>query len=188
MIPSITFAHSCVILDACCIINLYASGRIREILEAIPTSVSIAAYVREQEALFVGSSDGSGGKERIDLQLLIDQGLLRSVQPETEEENILFVNFAAELGDDGEAITGAIAVQRNWAIGTDDRGAIRFFQRAAPRFQIISSLELIKYWADTIELPATEVGAVLRNVRICGRYQPHSTHVLYAWWQSLEQE
>jgi hypothetical protein len=186
--PSITFAHDCIILDACCVINLYASGRIREILEAVPTSVSIATYVHEQEALFVGTSDGSGGKERIDLEPLIDQGLIRSVQPETEEENITFVDFAAELGDDGEAMTGAIAVHRNWAIGTDDRGAIRFFHRAAPQFQIISSLELIKDWTDVLELSADEICSVLRNVRICGRYQPHDAHVLAAWWQSFYKE
>jgi hypothetical protein len=186
--PSIAFAHDCIILDACCIINLYASGRIDELLKALPTSVSVATYVHEQEALFVGASDGSDSKVRIDLKPLIDQGLLRSVQPETEAENITFIDFAAKLGDDGEAITGAIAVHRNWAIGTDDRGAIRFFHRAAPQFQIISSLELIKHWADTIELPADEIRSVLRNVRICGRYQPHNTHVLAAWWQSFYRE
>jgi hypothetical protein len=107
----IVFSQDCIILDACCIINLYASGQMGDILKSISKSVVVAAYVRDEEALriFCGQAgNGTEEYERIDLQPFIDCGLLRVVTPETEAENITFVNFAATL-DDGEAITGAIA-------------------------------------------------------------------------------
>ena len=128
---SVVFVHDCVILDACCVVNLYASRHFGHILETIPASVAVAAYVRNEEARKIyGGPDEHvmQREEQIDLQPFIDRGLLTLVSPESEAENVAYVNFAAAL-DDGEAITGAIAVHRHWAIGTDDRGASPFLQK-----------------------------------------------------------
>ena len=124
------FSHDCIILDACCIISLYASKRIEEILNTIPKSVCVAAYVKNEEVLktYDVSSDT---EEVVDLQSLIDRGVLILVELDLETEADTWVNLATVL-DDGEAVTGAIAFHRNWAIATDDRAAIRLFEREAP--------------------------------------------------------
>jgi len=182
----VVFLHECIILDACCIINLYASRQFGNILEAIPASVAIATYVREEEVLKVyggPAEDVMQKEEQIDLQPFIDRGLLLPVSPESEAENVTYVNFAASL-DDGEAIIGAIAVHRNWAIGSDDRRAISFFAKEAPQLQRISTLELMKHWVDSTELPADVVRNALRNVRFRAKYVPHSKHPLYHWWRT----
>jgi len=181
----VVFLHECIILDACCIINLYASRHFGNILEAIPSSVAVATYIREEALKIYGGPDEyvMQKEEQIDLQPFIDRGLLLPVSPETEAENVTYVNFATSL-DDGEAITGAIAVHRNWAIGSDDRRAISFFAKEAPHLQRISTLELLKHWVDTTGLPADVVCNVLRNVRIRAKYVPHSRHPLYYWWQT----
>ncbi len=78
---NLVFAHSCIILDASCTINLAASGQMYGILEAIPSSVAVAAYVRDQEALRINARSGEGGTrapQPIDLQPLVDRGLLIS--------------------------------------------------------------------------------------------------------------
>jgi hypothetical protein len=171
----VVFLHECIILDACCIINLYASRHFGNILEAIPASVAVATYVRKEEALKIyGGPDEyvMQREEQIDLQPFIDRGLLL-VSPETEAENVTYVNFAASL-DDGEAITGAIAVHRNWAIGSDDRRAISFFAKEAPHLQRISTLESLKHWVDTTGLPADVVCNALRNVRTRAKYRKRS--------------
>ena len=93
------------------------------------------------------------------------------------------VDFAASV-DDGEATTGAIATHRNWAIGSDDRRASSFFAKVAPHLQVVSTLELIKYWVDTNDLPTDVVCTALQNVRIRAKYQPHSKHSLYLWWRA----
>ena len=41
------------LLDASCLLNLYATGRLREIAEVLPYQLCVAGYVAEQEALFV---------------------------------------------------------------------------------------------------------------------------------------
>jgi len=182
----VVFLHECIILDACCIINLYASRQFGHILGALPTSVAVSTYVQEKEALKIyGGPDEHvmQREEQIDLQPFIDRGLLTAVSPESEAENVTYVNFAASL-DDGEAITGAIAVHRNWAMGSDDRKAISFFAKAAPHLQMLSTLELMKQWVDTTDVPADIVYAALRNVRTRAKYEPHSKHPLHHWWRT----
>jgi hypothetical protein len=182
----VVFLHKCIILDACCIINLYASRQFGNILEAIPASVAVATCIQEKEALKIyggPAEDVMQKEEQIDLLLYIDRSLLHLVSPESEAENVTYVNFAASL-DDGEAITGAIAVHRNWAIGSDDRRAISLFAKEAPQLQRISTLELMKHWVESTGLPADVVRSVLRNVRFRAKYEPHSRHPLYHWWRT----
>lgn len=172
MATRIVFSHDCTILDACCAINLYMSGRIEDILQAIPGSVALATFVLEEEIL------------RINLRPLVAQGFIRVVAPESEAEENAFVNFAVEL-DDGEAVTGAIAMHRHWGIATNDWKARRVFSHTNPHVQLLSTPELIKHWADTSNPPIEVIREVLQNIQTHARYQPPATHALYAWWQSM---
>ncbi|QNP29600.1 hypothetical protein [Cylindrospermopsis curvispora] len=61
----------------------------------------------------------------------IKQGLLSIVDFESEIEATNFVNYTVEI-DDGEAATGAIAISRGWAIGTDDKKATKFLSQESP--------------------------------------------------------
>ena len=110
----LTFSHDCIILDACCVINLYASQQMEEILTVIPPAVCIAAYVKDKEILKTYNRS-TGNAEDIDLQVLIERDILLPVDLDLETEAETHVTFAAVL-DDGEAITGAIAFHRKWAI------------------------------------------------------------------------
>jgi hypothetical protein len=184
----VVFSQDCIILDACCIINLYASGQMGSILKSISKSVAVAAYVRDEEALRIYSGlegDETQKDEQINLQPFIDSGLLIVVSPETEAENTTFVNFAVTL-DDGEAITGAIAFHRNWSIGSDDRKATSFFTQNMPHLQVITTPELIKYWVNTTNPPFEVVRQALQRIRTCARYEPNLRHKLYLWWQKYK--
>jgi predicted nucleic acid-binding protein len=168
---ALSFADDWIILDACCLINLCESGRTADILESIPAKVAVAQYVYDTEIL------------RCDLQSLVDNGLITLVNPETEFEETTYVNFAVSL-DDGEAITGAIAVHRNWAIATDERKAQNVFSVAAAHLQVITTPELVKHWVDTYDPAPEEIRQVLRSIREQGKYQPNKRHLLYEWWEN----
>ncbi len=176
------FAHPCIILDACCVINLYASKQMGEILKSIPKSVCVAAYVKNEEVLR-SYNHLTQCNEDVELQSFIEQGLLTLVDLNLEAEAETYINFAAVL-DDGEAITGAIALHRNWAIATDDRAAIKVFSREAPHLQILSTSELIKHWVETAEPSFNTVSECLQNIIIGARYRPGPNYEAYSWWQS----
>lgn len=178
-------SRECVILDACCTINLYATGRMEEILARLPEQVAIAALVYEQETLYIGADPRDplpSEDEMINLQPFVERGLLLVISPKSDQENQTFVTFAASV-DDGEAMTGAIAVHRNWAIGSDDGGAIRFFLRHTLPLPVITTPDLIKYWVDRVNLPQDQIRDVLQSVRVRARYEPGGRHPLCNWWR-----
>jgi len=179
------FSHDCIILDACCIINLFASQQMRSVLETIPKNLSVAAYVKDHEVLSIYSgpiNNVQETSESIDLQPFIDDNLLLLVDIETEVEANTYINFAERL-DDGEAVTGAIALNRNWAIATDDSASVRLFQSSAPHIALVSTLDLVKYWVDTNSLTEDIIRETLLNIRVRGKYEPHRNHPLSKWWQ-----
>lgn len=176
--------ESPIILDACCLLNFYASARFLEILKAIPAQFTVTLEVKEKELqMFQALQDNEKTEVNL-LEIAIAQNLLKVIDFESEEEAELFVNYAQSV-DDGEAATGAIAVSRGWAIATDDKRAIKFFQREVPKLQIFSTLELIKYWSDYINLDELELQEVLNAIRVEGKYIPDKKHPLYNWWESV---
>jgi predicted nucleic acid-binding protein len=173
------FSHNCIILDACCIINLFASGKMKDILEAIPKNLAVATYVKEREAkVFYENKKPI----EIDLHPFIVAKLLRLVDIETDVEANLYVNFSERL-DDGEAITGAIAINRNWAIATDERKSTTVFRNYEPQIAVVSTLDMVKYWADMQRPSAAIIQDSLSNIRLKGKYEPYKNHPLIDWWR-----
>lgn len=174
-----------VLLDACCLLNLYATGRIDVILRALPDRFAIADHVAA-EALYIrrgGSGDDADEWEPVDLRPLIESGLLEVLRLETEEEAASFVGFAAQL-DDGEAMTCALALHRGGAIGTDDRKARRICGTQSPPIEIRTTPALLKAWAEVERITGTELGRVLLRIRERARFAPGKHDSLQGWWDA----
>ncbi len=175
--------HSHITLDACCVLNLCASGNFISILKTIPAQVTVTEVVKHQELktlqdLTVEDNDGA-----IQLERAIQQGLLLVVDFESESEEQTFINYVFEMGDDGESATFAIASHRRWAVATDDKKAISFFKKEEPELQIFSSLEIIKHWSDVTKPSSRELKNTLSTIRVKARYLPSKKHPLFSWWQ-----
>ncbi|MFM6127187.1 MAG: hypothetical protein ACKPBV_00255 [Sphaerospermopsis kisseleviana] len=179
--------HSHVVLDACCILNFCASGNFIAILKSIPAQVVVTEVVRKKELITLQRLKNEKNEGVIQFETAMTQGLLLLVDFESELEEETFVNYAFELGDDGESATCAIAIHRGWAIATDDKKAVSFFQKQAPSLQILSTLQIIKNWSEETNIGATELRTVLGAIRIKGRYVPHRNHPLLSWWENLMQ-
>lgn len=180
-------SHSHIVLDACCILNFCASGKFIEILKSIPAQVVVTEVVREKELLILQRLKDEENEGATQFETAILQGLLLVVDFESEIEEETFINYAFELGDDGESATCAIALHRSWAIATDDKKAISFSQQEAPHLQILSTLEIIKVWSEEANLAPAELRAILGAIRIKGRYIPPRNHPLLNWWKNLMQ-
>ena len=177
--------HSHIVLDACCILNFCASGHFIAILKSIPAEVVVTQVVREKELITLQRLKNEENDSVIQFATAITQGLLSVVDFESELEEETFVNYAFELGDDGESATCAIALHRGWAIATDDKKAISFSQKEAPHLQVLSTLEIIKNWSEQTNLTSTELCNILGAIRTKGRYTPHRNHPLLNWWENL---
>lgn len=169
--------HSHLLIDTCCLLNLCASGELLNILQVI--SISAQATIVEEvkrELLEIENIE--------QFEDALKQGLLSIVDFESEAEETTFVNYAVNL-DVGEAATGAIAINRNWAIATDDKKATKFLSQESPSLQIISTPEIIKYWSETANIDPLKLGNVLQEIRVKAKYFPNKNHLLKRWWETV---
>lgn len=179
--------HSHVVLDACCIINFCASGHLIEIIKSIPAQVVVTEVVRERELLNLQRLTDENNEQVDQFKAAIEKRLLSVIDFNSENEEETFLNYVYELSDDGESATCAIAVYRGWAIATDDKKAISFFQKEAPYLQILSTLAIVKNWGDIENLTSTTLRSALTSIRNKGRYIPHRDHPLLQWWEDMMQ-
>lgn len=184
----ITTNHDYIILDACIVMNLYASGQMENILTAISEMFAVAPYVVEIEALsiYANSKHTPNKKERIQLQSFLDKGLLLAVDLESADERASFLAFSSQRLDDGEAITMAIAQHRHWAVATDDRRAIHIFNSQGNHIQILSTPELIKHWQERARPSPNVLYQTIIDIELKANYLVGKNHPLYQWWQSCK--
>ena len=175
------------LLDASCLLNLYATGRMREIADSIGYRFEVADYVLRYETLYVLQTNSEGaGEERIpvDLDPLIEEGLLYMVELEGEDVLSSFVQLAS-LVDDGEAATGALALHRDCSVAIDDRKARRVMGEVMPEVGLVSTLELMRLWAQETSVPARELREALMAMQTGASYVPGRRDPLYEWWLSV---
>ena len=178
-----------IILDACCLLNLYASRQIEAILRAIPPRFA-AAEAAAAEVLYVqcgGSGQDANKQEHVDLQPLIRAGLLDILSLDTQSEIASFIRFAGEL-DDGEAMTCALAVHREADVATDDRKAIRVLNSVAPHVRIHTTVGLLKWWAETEQPSERILKRVLTDVQERANFVPGRHDPMQPWWMDVLNE
>jgi len=176
-----------ILLDACCLINLFASAHVEDILSTIPAPFGVAAAVR-REALYILSEhvdeEPLNEPEPVSVEPLVASGLLTILHPESEQEEATYIDFAADL-DDGEAMTCALAIHRSYDIATDERKAIRILGERAPQVVIYTTASLVRWWVETGHIDPQSVGNALDAIQVRGRFRPGRNDPLLSWWESM---
>ena len=172
------------LLDASCLLNLYATGRLIEIAGSLPWQLAVVDYIMKNEALYVRTigAEEQGEIVPVDILPLIEEGLLLAVRLETSSEEASFIDLAAIL-DDGEAMTGAIALNRGHSVAIDDRKARRVLGEKAPGLRLFSILGLMREWSASVTVQ--EVSHALHVMQHRARYVAGQRDPLYAWWRDM---
>ena len=174
------------IIDACCLINLYASGKENSIFQAcgkfwVPIRV-------QNEALRIRRVDEDDParlvSQNIDLGDAIASGYIQTCQLEGQDEVDAFVRFAMQL-DDGEASCLAIAMSRGWTVATDDRKARRIASENG--IALISTPELIQRWIDVTSPSELVISELLRKIERFVRFRPRRVDPLHDWWVAFSE-
>jgi predicted nucleic acid-binding protein len=172
------------IVDACCLINLYASGRIQDIIPACGGNFYVSEQVR-RESMSIRQVDPADTSllipSPINLALEISRGLIKECCLETKEEIESYVNFSIEV-DDGEASSLAIAKSRNWMVATGDRKAIRLASESG--IAVITTPELVERWANITQSNDDAITQTIRAIERFARFRPRRGSPLHDWWSS----
>lgn len=145
------------LLDACTLINLLATGEIDAIREASNHRYLVAEAVAD-EVFTLPVGDDLSDHEPISVR---DQSGIEVVPRESVAETELFVSLSASL-DTGEAETIAIAVSRGFPLATDDRAAQRLLQKTYPSVVTLCTSVLLRTWSEG--KGADEVARALRAI------------------------
>ncbi len=170
-----------IILDACCLINLIASGHVTEILGELPARFIVSRYVGDREALYVLAESDDDPTEPIDLKPLVSSGLIRIVDLVTDQEAGTYVDLTAQL-EDGEAMTCALAVHNDYTVATDERKVLNRIRRSFPRLRVRTTAELIRWWSDLTRPSDDVVKRLLGDVQRRARFAPSRQDSAYEWW------
>lgn len=174
------------ILDACVLLNLLATGVIEKILKVVAQSLMVCVLVTEESLYLTNEVDVSEAVP-IDLQELIENKVINICDLETDDERQMFVNLAIKL-DDSEAASLAIALMRNWSLATDDKKARKVFKETASNEQLLTTTsDLIKEWAEKENIPAKPLKEILLKIELAARYFPSSSDTNFQWWNDILQ-
>jgi hypothetical protein len=170
-------------IDACCLIDLLVSGQGGAILRAsgftwhLPSAVQgEMQYLRQHDP----AQPGQFVKVPVDLSGLIAPGVLNPCAPANQQETDRFIHYATMFRSDGESMCLAIAEQRKWVVGTDDRRAIFVAQQAG--MTVASCPALVKAWADATSPDQTTLNKVLQDIQVLAQFKPNAAMPEYKWW------
>ncbi|MFC3833338.1 MULTISPECIES: hypothetical protein [Deinococcus] len=169
-------------LDACSLINLYASGRLADVARHVQGPLLIVPKVVE-EAGWVFERVGleRGERRPIDLRPHSDAGVVQVVRL-THTAHLAFLDLAHRI-DDGEAMTIAAALAWEGAgVVTDDEAARRLLDGLDMPVST-TSLSLLR--TALIGCVRNDLRETLINVTVCGRYLPSPRHPEWEWWNDV---
>jgi predicted nucleic acid-binding protein len=167
------------ILDACVLINLLATGRLESIAATLDAPLLICDVVREETLFLRNPPDAEEPREPIDLAPFITKGVIEELTLRPQEE-AAFVDYATQL-EDGEAMTIAIALSRNVPLATDERKARRLYLNSGgSEDDLFSTSSILRTWS---ERQSVEVGPLLKLIETRARFWPGKTDPLRDWWQ-----
>lgn len=159
---------------------MIASGYFFEIVDSIPSQVLVVKYVLENEILNYEQMPYKQLGVKIDNNYLSEH--LEVIDIETDEEAEILIDYSLLPSlDAGEAYSAAVAVSRGYVLCTDDKAAIRLSKKES-KFNIVSTLEIVKYWSEKKCLTVEEIHVVLLNIQKFGNYRPGKMHEYYQWW------
>ena len=163
------------VLDACVLINLAATG-VPFVQFANACSPNLwMAKLASQEVLYI--ADANGELEIIEITALQPMVVIDL----SGNEDDRFVELAAELGD-GEAASIALAENRGWRLATDDRKAIRIARIRMPTRSLETTCSLIRHWSEKYAIEKVQLSEVLQRIETRASFLPPRDDANRDWW------
>ncbi len=166
------------LLDACSLINLVASGlQLADVALAIKREF-IVTTIAGEESLFVRGRSDDDPAEPVSVEALAASGQL-TVTSLTPEELVRFVALAKSV-DDGEASTLAVALESSIEFATDDRRAIRVAGELG--VTVLTTPQFMRYWAECSGATAADIRVALASAERRGNFFPRRDDPERNWW------
>lgn len=175
-----------VVIDACCTLNLLATGRDVAIVQALELRMFDTPQV-SGEAMYLWTApdaDGERIKESTSTATLREGGYLETHSLDSDALVDAFV-IAAGLINDADASCIALAGVLGLPLISDDRKERRIARDMFPNIELISTLELLQHASQRLSWSSAELAAVALNLRWRGNFAPPRQDPLGGWYSAL---
>lgn len=170
-------------LDACCLLNLFAAGKIlHENFTKTGFSFFVPRVVAKESIYILQPDDDHAGqlvRREVDMNQYVERKLVSYCDIERSCEAEWYVRFAVQI-DDGEAACLAIAKSRSWILATDDRVARRLATEQSVK--VLGTPEIVRTWAESNAVSESEISSVIGNIQRYAKYVPRSNVPDAKWW------
>lgn len=173
------------ITDTSVLLNLLATGQAERILRGGPWRFQVCPAVLA-EARMLRHRETREERE-VDCRPLVEAGLLAVVEPETDEELELLVDYTGLLGrgSDGEAMALALAESRGAAVAIDDERAVRRARQRWAGLVVVTTPAILRAWQVAAGVGHGEMRTILGLVRDWACYAPGASHPDAEWWHGM---
>ena len=176
-------------LDACCLLNLVAAGKIlHENSTKFGYSIFVPKVVAKESIYILQPDENQAGqlvRKEVDMNNYVDRKLISYCDVEGSYEAELYVQFAVQI-DDGEAACLAIAKSRSWTMATDDRVARRIATEHSVK--VLGTPEIVRAWAESNSISDSEIASAIGNIQRFAKYVPRANGPDADWWYHFVRE
>lgn len=174
-----------VVIDACVLINLLATGREVELTRALGWSWLMSEHTRGETLFLHTPPDDEGRRQRLvaDVGSLERAGLL-DVRALNAEWLGAFVRCAEYLPD-ADASAVALAGALGLALATDDPKERRVASELFPRVELLSTLGLLRIASSVLGLNDTQLAQLALDLRWRGNFLAPRRDPEREWYERL---
>ena len=173
------------VIDCCSLINLYTGWRgLKELASLGATWHVCEAVLGEVQYTREHEDEGAIRDVPIEVGRFIDAGILTLAKVQDDKEMEDFVSFAMEV-DDGEAQAISIALNRGYALLTDDHKAARLAMSADVGVTVITTAEVLRRWGALHRANAERLPGIVRRISELARFSPRVDSSDREWWLKL---
>lgn len=175
-----------VVIDACCLLNLLATGRALDLVRACDVELLISEQAH-REALFLHTApdaDGARSKQPVSTEPLRTAGRLQIRSLDTEPLIAALVACAAQLRDE-DASCVALAGVLGLPLVTDDGKQRRIARTQFPRIELVSTLAVLDEAVRALAMPEHELFGLVAELRWRGNFAPPRKDPLSPWYAAL---
>lgn len=179
-------ASNIIVADACFLLNLLASERIREIMQVLCVSFIIVPHVKKETLFLLGplDSEGESTRTRIDLTPFETRGEIRVEPTDDDAWRVRFVQ-CAEFLQDADAASLAMAAKLGVPLASDDAKVRRVAKKLFPEIELWTTLGTLRKAADARSWEDDVVQPLLQNLRRRGNFAAPRNDPDREWYESV---
>jgi hypothetical protein len=177
------------ILNTTCAIELVYTGAALKVLQTLPCQVYFPKCIYDDYDALSKKQKNKTLQSSLykEILSLIDNELLNLVELETQEEWSDFYRLTNDHRLPKQRVGATIhilAKYRKFIVVCNDTRTTNLLDAEKPPGTFVSTIDLIKYWADETEALPSSITQILSKLYET-HYAPSHNHHLHAWWNRL---